>query len=74
MVKLKMLALGVSAVLGVATTVLIVMFSTSAMHWFSTLSATQQRGCIYAFIFLSVLLSVLNGWRLWRRAKEKRAA
>jgi hypothetical protein len=43
-------------------------------HWFGTLSAGVQRGSIYAFIFVSVLLSVLNGWRLWRRAKEKRAA
>jgi hypothetical protein len=74
MVKLKMLALGVSAVLGVATTVLIVMFSASVTHWFGTLSAGVQRGSIYAFIFVSVLLSVLNGWRLWRRAKQKRAA
>lgn len=74
MFKMKLVALGVSLVLGVASAFLIVMFSGAAMHWFGTLTATEQKVCIYVFVILSVLLSVLNGWRLWRRAKERRNA
>jgi hypothetical protein len=74
MVKLKLLALGMSLVLGVATAVIFVMFSGKAIHWFSTLSASEQKLFTYPLVLVSVLLSVLNGWRLWRRAKNKRTA
>jgi H+/Cl- antiporter ClcA len=74
MFKLKLLVLGISVVLGVATAVIAVMLSAKAMHWFNTLTASEQRYFTYPLVLLIVLLSVVSGWRMWRRAKDKPAA
>jgi uncharacterized membrane protein YphA (DoxX/SURF4 family) len=73
MVKI-LLALGIAAVLGIATAMLTVMFSARSMHWFGNLNTTEQKGYLYAFLLVSVLLIVYNGWRLWRRSKSRRKA
>jgi H+/Cl- antiporter ClcA len=69
----KLLALGVSLVLGLGTAVIAVMLSARSLHWFNTLTAGEQKAFTYPLVLLTLLLSAVSGWRMWRRAKAKRA-
>jgi H+/Cl- antiporter ClcA len=70
--KTKLLALVVSLALGLATAVIVMMLSSKSLHWFNTLTAGEQKAFTYPLVLLTLLLCAVSGWRMWRRAKNKR--